>query len=62
MAAIYNLPELPYKLNALEPYITEREMDVHYNSHHKTYATKQQKHSHFIQNFHINQLKSILLI
>eukprot|EP00766_Chilomastix_caulleryi_P006734 gnl/Chilomastix_caulleri/90.p1 GENE.gnl/Chilomastix_caulleri/90~~gnl/Chilomastix_caulleri/90.p1 ORF type:complete len:203 (+),score=45.88 gnl/Chilomastix_caulleri/90:92-700(+) len=40
MAAIYNLPELPYKLNALEPYITEREMDVHYNSHHKTYATK----------------------
>ena len=40
MPATYTLPELPYPLNALEPYISEKEMDVHYNSHHKTYAVK----------------------
>lgn len=34
----YELPPLPYKLNALEPYISEQIMDVHYNGHHKGYV------------------------
>ncbi|MGC8710388.1 MAG: superoxide dismutase [Candidatus Micrarchaeia archaeon] len=34
----YELPTLPYKLNALEPHISEQIMDVHYNGHHKAYV------------------------
>jgi len=35
----YELPSLPYKLDALEPYISKDIMDVHYNVHHKGYVT-----------------------
>jgi len=35
----YELPSLPYKLDALEPYISKEIMDVHYNVHHKGYVT-----------------------
>lgn len=35
----YELPPLPYKLDALEPYISEQVMDLHYNMHHKGYVT-----------------------
>lgn len=35
----YELPPLPYKLNALEPYISNQIMDLHYNAHHKGYVT-----------------------
>jgi Fe-Mn family superoxide dismutase len=35
----YELPELPYALNALEPVISEEIMDLHYNKHHKAYVT-----------------------
>lgn len=31
------LPALPYALNALEPFISERTMDFHYHKHHQTY-------------------------
>jgi Fe-Mn family superoxide dismutase len=31
---------LPYALNALEPVLTQTQMDYHYNRHHKTYVTK----------------------
>lgn len=34
----YKLPELPYALGALEPYISEEIMNLHYNKHHKTYV------------------------
>jgi Fe-Mn family superoxide dismutase len=34
----YELPQLPYKLDALEPYISKDIMDVHYNGHHKGYV------------------------
>ena len=33
-------PELPYSLNALEPYIDAQTMDLHYNKHHKGYYNK----------------------
>ncbi len=34
----YQLPPLPYALNALEPIIEEKIMDLHYNKHHKAYV------------------------
>ena len=33
------LPELPYKSNALEPYISSETIDFHYGKHHKAYVT-----------------------
>jgi Fe-Mn family superoxide dismutase len=34
----YQLPQLPYNLDALEPYISKDIMDLHYNGHHKGYV------------------------
>ncbi|ACP35920.1 Superoxide dismutase [Sulfolobus islandicus Y.G.57.14] len=34
----YELPPLPYKVDALEPYISKDIIDVHYNGHHKGYV------------------------
>jgi len=31
---------LPYALNALEPFISEKTLDLHYNGHHKSYVEK----------------------
>ncbi len=31
----YELPPLPYSINALEPHISGQVIDVHYNGHHK---------------------------
>jgi len=34
----YELPPLPYKIDALEPYISKDIIDIHYNGHHKGYV------------------------
>lgn len=34
----FELPELPYARDALEPYISENTMDFHYGKHHKAYV------------------------
>ena len=34
----YELPPLPYKIDALEPHISSSIIDVHYNGHHKGYV------------------------
>lgn len=34
---MYILMKLPYNYNALEPDISERTVDIHYNKHHKKY-------------------------
>jgi len=34
----YELPPLPYKVDALEPHISRDIVDVHYNGHHKGYV------------------------
>jgi superoxide dismutase, Fe-Mn family len=34
----FELPKLPYKLDALVPYISEETLDFHYGKHHQTYV------------------------
>ncbi|MCM3761668.1 superoxide dismutase [Alkalihalobacillus oceani] len=36
----YELPQLPYAANALEPHIDEQTMNIHHGKHHNTYVTK----------------------
>jgi Fe-Mn family superoxide dismutase len=39
----YELPKLPYELNALEPVISQEIMNLHYNKHHQTYVNNLNK-------------------
>jgi len=43
MAQQYQLPQLPYELNALEPVINAEIMSLHYNKHHAGYVTNLNK-------------------
>ncbi len=36
----FKLPELPYPLNALEPYISKETLEYHHGKHHKAYVDK----------------------
>lgn len=36
---IHKLPELPFAFDALEPYIDEQTMHIHYEKHHAAYVT-----------------------
>lgn len=35
---MFTLPQLPYQLDALEPYISEKTLSYHYGKHHKAYV------------------------
>jgi Fe-Mn family superoxide dismutase len=35
----FELPELPYSTNALEPYISAETLEYHYGKHHRAYVT-----------------------
>ena len=39
----YKLPDLPYKYNALEPYIDSTTMHIHHDFHHATYVNNLNK-------------------
>lgn len=43
MAHQYQLPELPYSLDALEPVINSEIMSLHYHKHHQAYITNLNK-------------------
>jgi len=36
----HQLPPLPYRLNALEPHISQETLEYHYGQHHRTYVEK----------------------
>ena len=36
----FELPELPYAYDALEPHIDKETMNIHHTKHHNTYVTK----------------------
>ncbi|MCH9643244.1 MAG: superoxide dismutase [Gammaproteobacteria bacterium] len=36
----FELPPLPYDMNALEPHISERTLEFHYGKHHQAYVNK----------------------
>ncbi len=40
---IHELPELPYKKNDLEPYISAETLDYHHGKHHQAYVTNLNK-------------------
>lgn len=35
----FELPKLPYELNALEPHISQKTLEFHYGKHHNAYVT-----------------------
>lgn len=35
----FDLPPLPYEMNALEPHISKETLEYHYGKHHKAYVT-----------------------
>ena len=35
----FELPELPYEITALEPYVSAKTLEFHYGKHHKIYLT-----------------------
>ena len=39
----FELPELPYDLNALEPHIDAKTMEIHHGKHHNAYVTNLNK-------------------
>jgi Fe-Mn family superoxide dismutase len=39
----FQLPELPYRKNALEPYISAETLDYHHGKHHQGYVNKTNK-------------------
>ena len=36
----YEVPDLPYDYNALEPHIDEQTMRIHHDKHHQAYVDK----------------------
>jgi Fe-Mn family superoxide dismutase len=39
----FELPPLPYAKTALEPHLSARTLELHYEKHHRGYLTKLQK-------------------
>lgn len=57
----FELPNLPYATDALEPHIDKQTMEIHHDKHHNTYVTKLNSAVEE-QILNLNQLKKLLLI
>ena len=55
----FELPNLPYATDALEPHIDKQTMEIHHDKHHNTYVTKLNLREQILN---LNQLKKLLLI
>ena len=53
---VFTLPELPYKHDALEPYIDEKTMHLHHEGHHQAYVNNLNK---ALENYPVWQEKSL---
>lgn len=40
---VFELPPLPFKMDALEPYISQQTLEFHYGKHHNAYVTNLNK-------------------
>ena len=56
----FELPNLPYATDALEPHIDKQTMEIHHDKHHNTYTKLNSAVEEQILN--LNQLKKLLLI
>ena len=36
---MFQLPKLPYEMDALQPYISKETLEYHYGKHHQAYVT-----------------------
>jgi superoxide dismutase, Fe-Mn family len=50
----YQLPELPYGFDGLEPVISKEMLEIHYDKHHRAYVTKLNS---FLEEYHIAEKK-----
>lgn len=53
--------ELPYPVGALEPHISARTVDTHYNRHHKTYADRLEGYLRANPQYKSSSLEKIIL-
>ena len=56
----FELPDLPYAHNALEPYIDARTMNIHHGKHHQAYTTNLNKALESHANLHGKSIEELL--
>ncbi|OGM67071.1 superoxide dismutase [Candidatus Woesebacteria bacterium RIFCSPLOWO2_01_FULL_39_61] len=57
----FELPKLPYKYNALEPYIDEQTMTIHHTKHHQAYIDNLNKALEAYPEYYDKAIEEILM-
>lgn len=55
----FQLPQLPYKFDALEPYFNAKIMEIHYTNHHQAYIDNLNKALVFWLSFENSKIEII---